>query len=216
MTTYVTYYRVSTAKQGLGLDAQKTICEQYASSVGGDIIGSYSERESGKRDDRPQLAAAIKECQQSGATLLVAKLDRLTRDVVFGFALRRAGVEFTACDAPELNTMMLGVMLSLAQQERELISTRTRQALAELRRNGKQLGTPRNLTADARAKGCAARAAKAAADPANVKAAALAKALIDGGKCVADVVRQLNASGYVTPRGKQWTQAGVTRLLARA
>lgn len=212
---YVAYYRVSTQKQGLGLDAQRTICNQFAGATGSAIVAEYSEKESGKNDARPQLAAAIAECQKQGARLIVAKLDRLTRDVVFGFSLRKAGVDFTACDAPELNTMMLGVMLSLAQQERELISSRTKAALQELKAAGKQLGTPANLTDEARAKGRAARTAKAATDEANVKARAFAAALIENGKRPAEVVRALNEAGYKTPRGCQWTQAGVTRLLAK-
>ena len=130
MTHFVSYLRVSTKRQNLGLDAQRTMIQNYISANGGEVISEYQEKESGKNDNRPQLAAALAECRRTGATLLIAKLDRLSRKVSFVFALRDAGVKFVACDLLEFNTLSLAIFCGLAQRERELISERTKAALA--------------------------------------------------------------------------------------
>lgn len=132
---FVTYYRVSTQRQGrsgLGLEAQKAAAEQFLRQRGAIEVASFKEVESGKVNARPQLAAALLRCKQSHATLLVAKLDRLSRNAAFLLSLRDSGVRFQALDIPEANTLTLGVMAVLAQHERELISQRTRAALGNL------------------------------------------------------------------------------------
>lgn len=130
MTNYVAYYRVSTIRQNLGIDAQRQMINNYICSHGGAVISEYEEKESGKNDNRPQLQAALDECRRTGAALLIAKLDRLSRKVSFVFKLKDAGVKFVATDLPEFNTMTLAVFCGIAQQERELISARTRAALS--------------------------------------------------------------------------------------
>src|SRR5262249_39658819 len=135
---FVAYLRVSTARQGrsgLGLEAQRETVRQFIASRNGKIIApEFIEVESGKRNDRPEFAKAIKRCRVTGATLLVAKLDRLSRNAAFLLTLRdsliASGVEYVAADMPEANTMTIGVMAVVAQHEREAISKRTKEALA--------------------------------------------------------------------------------------
>ena len=180
---YVAYFRVSTQQQGrsgLGLEAQHSVVHAFTAGRG-PVLAEYTDIESGKRNDRPQLRSAIAYCQQHGAVLLVAKLDRLTRNVAFIFALRDSGVEFVCADMPEANTLTIGVMATMAQYERELIADRTRRALAEKKKQGVKLGTPANLTAEAIAESQRVRQANARQDENNRRAAALARSLRQGG-----------------------------------
>jgi len=142
---FVSYFRVSTAQQGrsgLGLEAQQAMVQAQLARIGGVEIASFVEIESGRNNARPQLEAALLRCRQTRATLLVAKLDRLSRNAAFLMNLRDSEVKFQALDIPEANTLTLGVMALLAQQERELISTRTREALAARRARRLPIGTP--------------------------------------------------------------------------
>lgn len=137
MKTFVTYLRVSTEKQGangLGIEAQRTAVNGIIKSEAGTLAAEFIEVESGKKDRRPELAKAIQLCKQSGATLLIARLDRLSRNVRFLFEVKESGIDIKAADVPELNTLTLGMLAVLAQHERELISKRTKAALAERRR----------------------------------------------------------------------------------
>lgn len=137
---YVAYYRVSTDKQGrsgLGLDAQQEAVKQYADS----IIHSFTEIESGKNDSRIQLAAAIDMCKKSGASLLIAKLDRLSRDAAFLMTIRKSGVDIVAADMPNASTLEFGIKAIFAQHEREEISKRTKAALAAAKARGVVLGS---------------------------------------------------------------------------
>src|SRR5665213_1755839 len=140
---FVSYLRVSTAKQGrsgLGLEAQREAVRQFVAARGGKIIApEFVEVETGKRNDRPDLEKALKRCRLTGATLVVAKLDRLSRNAAFLMTLRDSGVSFVAADLPEANTMTVGVMAVVAQHEREAISQRTKAALAAARARGKTL-----------------------------------------------------------------------------
>ncbi|MGO9431632.1 recombinase family protein [Rhodoblastus sp.] len=137
---YVGYYRVSTEKQGgsgLGLDAQQTAVEAFIASRGADgkLVASFVEVESGKRsDNRPELTRAMEHARLTGSTLLIAKLDRLSRDAHFLLGLQKAGVRFVAADMPEANELVVGIMAVIAQAERKMISTRTKAALAEARK----------------------------------------------------------------------------------
>lgn len=131
---YVAYYRVSTQKQGksgLGLDAQRKAVADFMRS--GELVGEFQEVESGKNDRRPMLAKAIEMAKDSGATLLIAKLDRLSRKASFIFALKDSGVPFIACDMPEANTLTIGIMAVMAEHEREMTSARTK-AAAQIRK----------------------------------------------------------------------------------
>src|SRR5258706_2822013 len=138
---YVAYLRVSTDRQGrsgLGLEAQRSAVAQYVAAKGGRIIEpEYVEVESGKRNDRPELEKALKHCRLTGAILIVAKLDRLSRNAAFLMTLRDSGAEFVAADLPEANTMTVGIMALVAQHEREAISARTKAALAASRARGR-------------------------------------------------------------------------------
>jgi hypothetical protein len=129
-TKYIAYYRVSTAKQGasgLGLEAQKA---EVIRTVGnGIILNEFTDIESGKNNNRVNLEAAISECKKAGATLIIAKLDRLSRDVEFLFKLKNSGIEIKACDLSDFNTLTLGIFATMAQHERELISKRTKDGL---------------------------------------------------------------------------------------
>jgi DNA invertase Pin-like site-specific DNA recombinase len=211
---FVTYYRVSTLKQGqsgLGFEAQKSAVKDYIDNHSGVELATFKEVESGKLNTRPQLEAALLRCRQSHATLLVAKLDRLSRNAAFLFNLRDSGVKFQALDIPEANTLTLGVMAVLAQHEREIISARTRAALAARRARGLPLGTPRDMSAHAArasALACAVNARKARSRAALV-APAIKSARAAGCASLRQVAEHLDELGITTPRGKSWTPTAV-------
>jgi DNA invertase Pin-like site-specific DNA recombinase len=215
---FVTYYRVSTQKQGhsgLGLEAQKSAVQEYLSAHGGVELASFTEIESGKINGRPQLEAALLRCRQAHAILLVAKLDRLSRNAAFLFNLRDSGVKFQALDIPEANTLTLGVMAVLAQHEREIISGRTKAALAARRARGLPLGTPRDMSAySARASfmARAANAKKAKARAAEV-APAIAAARASGRNSLRQIAEYLDELGIPTPRGREWTATAVSNAV---
>lgn len=211
---FVTYYRVSTLKQGqsgLGLDAQKSAVKDYIDSHSGVELATFTEVESGKLNTRPQLEAALLRCRQAHATLLVAKLDRLSRNAAFLFNLRDSGVKFQALDIPEANTLTLGVMAVLAQHEREIISGRTKAALAARRARGKPLGTPRDLSAYAARGSALARAVNTekAKTRAVLVAPAIKSARSAGCTSLRQVAEHLDELGITTPRGKAWTATAV-------
>jgi DNA invertase Pin-like site-specific DNA recombinase len=210
----VTYYRVSTLKQGqsgLGLEAQKSAVKDYIDSHSGVELATFTEVESGKLNTRPELEAALLRCRQSHATLLVAKLDRLSRNAAFLFNLRDSGVKFQALDIPEANTLTLGVMAVLAQHEREIISARTRAALAARRARGLPLGTPRDMSAHAARASALARAVNT--EKAKTRAALVAPAIKSarsaGCASLRQVAEHLDKLGITTPRGKSWTPTAV-------
>lgn len=142
----IAYYRVSTTKQGvsgLGLEAQQSAVEQYAKGKY-NIINSYVEIESGKRNNRPKLLEALEECKRSNATLIIAKLDRLGRNVVFIASLMESKIDFVCVDNPHANKLMLHIMAAFAEHEREIISQRTKDALKAAKKRGTKLGNPKN------------------------------------------------------------------------
>lgn len=220
---YIAYYRVSTKQQersGLGLEAQRTSVMNYLKARGIDQEPpSYTEAESGKDADRAQLREAIAHAKRDGATLLVAKLDRLSRDVAFIFTLKteleRASIDFLVCDMPEANTLTLGIMASMAQHERELISKRTKAGLDEARKRGTKLGTPENLTADARKKAHQAITQKALNDQASRFAYHFIRPLRAEGVSFREIARQLNDEGYRTSQGTKFHASQVSRILSR-
>ncbi|WP_284735883.1 recombinase family protein [Dongia deserti] len=219
---YVAYLRVSTGRQGrsgLGLEAQRETVKQFVAQRGGVIIApEYVEVESGKRDDRPELDKALARCRRTGATLVVAKLDRLSRSAAFLHKLRDTGAPFIAADLPEANTLTIGVMASLAQHEREIISRRTKEALSAAKARGRRLGGLRAGAADIAAQ--AGAAAKARVAKANESAELLRSPLEvmqKEGLSLNAMAARLNAEGDLTPRGKAggWTATAVRRVLAR-
>lgn len=205
---YVAYYRVSTAKQGtsgLGLAAQEVAVRAF---IAGEPIAAFTEVESGKREDRPQLAAALSHAKKHKATLVIAKLDRLSRDVHFISGLLKAGVEIRACDIPTANRMVLHIMAAVAEGEREMISERTKAALAAAKARGVRLGTPDTQRL--------AQERRAAADAhARATNAALNELLLKGAIGVREIAAALNARGVLTSMGGQWYPTSVQRLLER-
>ncbi len=161
-TSYVTYYRVSTSKQGrsgLGLDAQRMAVSTYLQEHPGKELATFTEIESGSNNARPQLAAALLRCRQTYATLLVAKFDRLSRNAGFLLTLRDSKLKFVAADMPDANDLSVGFMAIIAQHEREMISRRTKEALAAAKARGVKLGNPRIKPGDDYAASIARRAA---------------------------------------------------------
>ena len=210
------YFRVSTQRQGasgLGLSAQRTSVNSYIYNRG-EIIAEFTDIESGKKNNRPELLKAIACCKERGGVLLIAKLDRLTRNVAFIFTLRDSGAEFVCADMPEANTLTIGVMATMAQHEREVIGDRTRKALAEKKRAGFTLGKPENLTEVAIQKGLIVRQHNARSHENNRRAAALAKSLRGAGENWSNVARMLNEHRFCTRRGKQFQAVQVQRIIA--
>ena len=210
---YVPYYRVSTAgqgKSGLGLSAQREIVSRFV-KTGDQLLLEFVEIESGKRADRPQLTAAIAHAKQHGARLLIAKLDRLSRNVSFIFSLRNSEVDFVACDIPDANTLTVGIMAVLAQHERELIGERTRAALQAKKAQGFTLGTP-SLTPAIREQGRQVQQHNARTHPANVQGAELIRLYRNEGLTYQAIAQRLNRMGFATRRGKPFQPMSVYRL----
>lgn len=217
MTKYIAYYRVSTQKQGisgLGLEAQKTDVLRFLSR-GGELIAEYLDIESGKNNNRPNLLRAIEECKKQNSTLLIGKLDRLSRNAAFILMLRDSQIPFTCCDNPDANSLTIGIMAILAQDERERTSQRTKAALAELKRKGKKLGTPENLTEKARENSSQVRGQNARENENNRKAGALILSMRKEGKSFYRITRELNELGFKTRTGKTFQQNQVQILFNR-
>jgi DNA invertase Pin-like site-specific DNA recombinase len=218
---YVSYLRVSTRKQGdsgLGLEAQRETILQFLDGGQWDLLKEFQEVESGSHDGRPELAKALTHCQLTGATLLVAKLDRLSRDIHFITSLEKAGIDFTVCDFPTANRFTINIFAALAQYERELISQRTTAALQAKKARGAILGKPENLNAAAAASGRAAgRAARAAtADLFAAKVKPMIQELQANGMSLSAIARKLNADHIRTASGKStWTATSVRNVILR-
>jgi DNA invertase Pin-like site-specific DNA recombinase len=143
---FVAYYRVSTDRQGrsgLGLEAQQKAVMDYLNGGAWELVGEFIEVESGKKSDRPELSRAIDACRKHKARLVIAKLDRLSRNLAFVATLMESGVEFVAVDNPHANKLTIHILAAVAEHEREAISERTKAALAAAKARGKRLGTPR-------------------------------------------------------------------------
>ena len=144
MKSFILYRRVSTSRQGqsgLGLESQEETVRRYVTGQNGTVVGEFVEVESGKNNDRPQLTLALNECRRQKATLVVAKLDRLSRNAEFLLRLQNGNVDFVCCDCPNVDRFTVGILALVAQRERELISERTKSALAQARKRGVRLGT---------------------------------------------------------------------------
>ncbi|OGX84694.1 recombinase family protein [Hymenobacter glacialis] len=214
MKTYVAYYRVSTQKQGqsgLGLEAQQAAVASFVGSHA-TVVAEFIEVESGKKDNRSKLTEAIDQAKRTGSVLLIAKLDRLSRNAGFIFALRDSGVSFQCCDMPDANTLNIGIFAVIAQHEREMISKRTKDALAAKKARGEKLGTPANLTAAGRLKSIEVRKANATAHTSNVQASDIVADKLRLNMTLKAVADHLNAKGYRTRRGGQYSPTHVYRL----
>lgn len=204
----VTYFRVSTDRQGqsgLGLDAQRASVAAYV--AGKQVLGEFMEIESGRKDDRPQLAAALALCRQRRAVLVIAKLDRLARSVAFISNLMASGVEFVAADMPQANRLTVHILAAVAEHEREMISERTKAALAAAKTRGTRLGNPcpDMVKARAIASGNAARF-RAGIMP-------MVQTLKAEGRSLRGIARELNARGISGPRSGFWHAASVRTFL---
>ena len=214
---YICYYRVSTkgqGKSGLGLGDQMSIVNRYLRE-GDQIIMEFTEIESGKKSDRPKLRDAILACQKNQAKLLIAKLDRLSRNVAFVMTLRDSGVNFVACDLPDANTLSVGMMVTFAQYEAERTSERTKAALSQKKLQGFKLGKPENLTRDAIRTGQQIRTQNALTNKANVQATELAMLYRSKGMTYAQIAEKLNETHYLTRRHKQFDGKAIYRLIKR-
>jgi DNA invertase Pin-like site-specific DNA recombinase len=217
MKKYVAYYRVSTAKQGisgLGLEAQSAAVAAFLK--GAPLLGEYVEVESGKKNQRPKLAAAIATAKAAGATLVIAKLDRLSRNAGFIFALRDSGVDFVCCDIPDANTLTVGIFAVIAQHERETISKRTKDALQAKKAKGEKLGTPQNLTEAVRIQGLQARQRNAREHSGSKQATALIVSRRAQNASFNQIAAELNGLGFTARRGGTFNQKQVQRLYERA
>jgi len=219
----VAYYRVSTSEQGrsgLGLEAQKAAVEDYLRRKGATLVAEFTEIESGARNDRPQLQAALKRAKVSNATLVIAKLDRLSRNAAFLLTLRDAGTDFVAVDMPDANPVTVGIMAVIAEEERRLISERTKAALKAAKARGVKLGNP-NGAEPLRRKGFPG--AKVAREIAQANAQrrseslreVLREVLADGPESYSAVSRALNERHIATPRGKAWRPYSAKLLMDR-
>ena len=218
----VAYYRVSTAAQGrsgLGLEAQRSAVQAYCRGRECQMLAEFTEVESGKRNDRPELAKALHHAKVTGATLVIAKLDRLSRNAAFLLQLQDSGAKFVAADMPEACHLTVGILALVAQQEREAISARTKAALKAAKDRGRRLGNPNGAAALRRAgKGndAAVAALKSAADRhADDLAPIVAQLRAEGHFSLPKLARALNERGMVTPRGGKWHPSSVRNLLAR-
>ena len=219
---FVAYERVSTARQGasgLGLEAQRQAIEAFAASRGAEVLARFTEVESGKNPNRPELGRALHLAKVTGATLIIAKLDRLSRNAAFLLTLRDSGVRFLAVDMPEANDLTVGIMALVAQAEREAISRRTREALAVAKARGIKLGNPNGAAALKRAgKGGAALRATVTAN-ADQHAADLAPVIADiratGHASLRAIAEQLTQRGMLTRLGGHWHVSNVRNLLRR-
>ena len=220
MSKFVTYLRTSTQDQQLGIEAQRTKAQSYAESVNGEIVAEYSEHESGKNNNRPELEEAIRACKKHGATLLLAKLDRLSRSVAFLFELKerldKEGVKVVIAEFPEVmeNTLTLGIFATLAQRERELISERTKAALQAKKARGERIGREKGCDISANQKKAVA-SIKAGADLFAQKVCPVIKQMAKTGTPLSSIANTLNEQGIKTRRGGKWTATAVKRVLSR-
>ena len=219
---FVAYYRVSTVRQGrsgLGLDAQKKAIADYLNGGRWTLLREFTEIESGKVNARPQLERALHQCRVTGATLVIAKLDRLSRNAAFLLTLRDSGVKFVAADVPDANNLTVGILALIAEHEREAISRRTREALAAAKRRGVRLGNPNGAAPLLRARKGNGAAISAVREHADAHAVQLQPVLEDlraeGIVTLAGIAAALNERGMQTRRGGRWHASSVRNLLAR-
>ncbi|ANY77005.1 resolvase [Microvirga ossetica] len=219
MTVYVAYCRVSTDKQGksgLGLEAQQAAIHAFLRPGDELMQPPYVEVESGKRSDRPKLQEAIERCKRTGATLLIAKLDRLSRNAAFLLSLRDAGVEIVCCDMPNANRLTIGIMALVAEDEAERISARTKAALAAAKARGQKLGGDRGYRPSSppdHSKATEVRTLKA--DHQAHAILPVIRRIQQEVESLNGIAVRLNELGHTTPRGGAWTATAVKRALAR-
>ena len=216
---YVAYLRVSTEKQGfsgLGLEAQKEIIKNYLHTK--IPVAEFTEVESGRKTDRPKLKDALALCRSTGAILIVAKLDRLARNVSFLSNRLESDVDIVFCDFPQANKMVLHILAAISQYEAELTASRTKAALQAKKARGEKLGNPEHLMdkhIQAIAKSNKTNSDKAKNNPNNKRAVAFLKVMISQGKSLQEMTNILNNEGFVTAKGCRFVPATVKRIIKR-
>lgn len=229
MKRLISYLRVSTKRQGqsgLGIEAQRAAVAAHAKLLGATIDGEYVEVETGKRKDRPELLKAVAHAKRTKATLVVAKLDRLSRNAAFLFTLRDSGVPLIFSDMPGANELTVGIMAVIAEEERKMISRRTKDALQAAKQRGTLLGSARpdhwNGREDRRKAGAvaggkvAAESHRRAADESYSDLYPIVNELRGKGHSLQAIAVELNNQGHTTRRGKPWNPMQVSRVLKRA
>jgi DNA invertase Pin-like site-specific DNA recombinase len=224
---WISYLRVSTDRQGksgLGIEAQRAGVADFLNGGRWTLVNEFVEVESGKRTDRPQLEAALKACRLHGAKLVIAKMDRLSRDAHFLLGLEKAGVDFVAADNPTANRLTVGIMAMVAEEEGRQISARTKAALQAAKARGTKLGgrrlskadgLPVTITAEMRAAGIAARQQRSADRAADI-APTIRELQADGATSLRAIASKLNERGIPTARGGgEWSAVQVARVLER-
>ena len=228
---YIAYYRVSTQRQGksgLGLAAQREYVRNFLRDDN-PLVNNYQDIETGKNSNRPELLKAIEECKKTGATLLIAKLDRLSRNAKFILTLRDSKVDFICADMPDANSLTIGMMAIIAQDEVERISKRVKDALGVIKdkldrgethvsKNGNvinKLGSGTGISEEIRNKGLQVRQDNAKNNPESKKAGALIVSLKESGKSFYAITKILNQSGFKAPKGGEFSQAQTKRLYER-
>ncbi len=218
---FIAYFRVSTDRQGrsgLGLDAQRRAVDEYLCGLGLKPVVEYVEVESGRRNDRPELARALAACRKQGARLIIAKLDRLARNVAFVSGLMESGVDFVACDMPTANRLTIHILAAVAEHEREMISERTKAALASAKARGTLLGFANPLLTEVQQ-----RASRAGSERLVLDADQFAENVVpviddirrSGVTSLQGIARSLAARGVSTRRGGTWTATSVRNVLSR-
>jgi DNA invertase Pin-like site-specific DNA recombinase len=218
---WISYQRVSTQRQGksgLGLEAQRNSVAEFLNGGNWTLVKEFVEVESGKKaDNRPELAKAIQACRAYGAKLLIAKLDRLSRDAHFLLGLEKAGIDFVAADMPNANRLTVGIMAMVAEEERRMISRRTKDALQAAKRRGVKLGGDRGVKPTAKARKLATEAlqARSAAKAADI-GPIIAELQAAGVTSRTRIAAALTEQGIPTARGAgQWTATQISRVLER-
>ena len=202
---FVAYFRVSTDRQGksgLGLEAQRKAVIDHINGNGARVLAEYTEVESGKKTSRPELTKALAHCKANGAVLVIAKLDRLARNVHFVSGLMESGVDFMAVDMPYANRLTIHILAAVAEHEREMTSERTKVALAAAKARGVKLGRAKENRAAADAFACEMRPV-------------IKELASEGITSVRKVAEALNKRGVPTPKGGRWHPTSVAKLLAR-
>jgi DNA invertase Pin-like site-specific DNA recombinase len=218
-SAFISYLRVSTERQGrsgLGLEAQRRAVADFLAGGAWRHVAELVEVESGSRDSRPRLAEAMALCRLHGATLVIAKLDRLSRDAAFLLNLQKAGVRFVAADMPEANELVVGIMAVVAQAERKMISARTKAALAAAKARGVRLGKPENLTnrEAGQVRGRTQQTRRAAERVLDL-APVIAIVRAEGAVSLRQIAAALNVRGIPAVRGGAWSAAQIQRVLAQ-
>lgn len=217
MERFIAYYRVSTNRQSLGLDAQRNSVLKFINDDTNKLlINEYSEKESGKNNNRIELSKAINECLSKNATLVISKLDRLSRNISFIFQLRDSGIQFISLDIPTFTTLSLGIYASMAQSEREMCSRRTKESLLVKKMQGVKLGRPNaHFTKEQILNASKVRKEIAYSNENNQRARLMIQSLLSTTNNCSEIARILNSNGFRTSKGLTFSSKQVYRLIDR-